>query len=42
VLQFVELSDQDRKATKPLGKLGKGDQVEVGSDEMRRQPQSAA
>lgn len=29
VLQFVELSDQDRKAAKPLGKLGKGDQVEV-------------
>jgi hypothetical protein len=29
VLQFVELSDQDRKAPKTLGKLGKGDQVEV-------------
>jgi hypothetical protein len=29
VPQFVELSDQDRKAAKPLGKLGKGDQVEV-------------
>ena len=29
VLQFVELSDQDRKKTTPLDKLGKGDRVEV-------------
>ena len=29
VLQFVELSDADRKATGRLGKLAKGDQVEV-------------
>ena len=29
VLQFVGLSDQERKAGKALGKLGKGDQVEV-------------
>jgi len=29
VLQFVELSDQDRKTAQPLGKVGKGDQVEV-------------
>jgi hypothetical protein len=29
VLQFVELSDQDRKTAKALGKLGNGDQVEV-------------
>ena len=29
VLQFVELSDQDRKTAQPLDKLGKGDQVEV-------------
>jgi excisionase family DNA binding protein len=29
VLQFVELSDQDRRQAEPLGKLGKGDQVEV-------------
>jgi hypothetical protein len=28
VLQFVELSKQDRKAAQRLGKLGKGDQVE--------------
>jgi hypothetical protein len=42
VLQFVELSDQDRKTARPLGKLGKGDQVEVrvrrksGKDHCRR------
>ncbi len=29
VLQFVELSDSDRKATSRVGKLGKGDQIEV-------------
>ncbi len=29
VLQFVELSDQDRKKTPSLDKLGKGDRVEV-------------
>ncbi len=29
ILQFVELSDQDRKKTLPLDKLGKGDRVEV-------------
>ncbi|WP_407181085.1 DNA-binding protein [Bradyrhizobium sp. STM 3562] len=48
VLQFVELSDQDRKAAKPLGKLGKGDQVEVrvrrksGGDKVVRLPPKAA
>ena len=29
VLQFVELSDADRKATGRLGQLAKGDQIEV-------------
>lgn len=29
VLQFVELSDADRKAAGRLGKLAKGDQIEV-------------
>ena len=29
VLQFVELSDHDRKTAKPLGKLGKRDRVEL-------------
>jgi hypothetical protein len=29
VLQFVELSDQDRKQANPLDKLGKGDRVEI-------------
>jgi len=29
VLRFVELSDRDRKAAQPLGKIGKGDRVEV-------------
>jgi hypothetical protein len=29
VLQFVGLSDRDRKSAQPLGKLGKGDQLEV-------------
>jgi hypothetical protein len=48
VLQFVELSDQDRKAAKPLGKLGKGDQVEVrvrrksGQDQVVKLPLKAA
>jgi hypothetical protein len=48
VLQFVELSDQDRKTAKPLGKIGKGDQVEVrvrrrsGMDQVVRLPPKAA
>lgn len=48
VLQFVELSDQDRKAAKPFGKLGRGDQVEVrvrrksGEDQVVRLPPKAA
>lgn len=48
VLQFVELTDQDRKAAKALGKLGKGDQVEVrvrrksGEDQVVRLPPKAA
>jgi hypothetical protein len=48
VLQFVELSHQDRKAAKALGKLGKGDQVEVrvrrksGEDQVVRLPLRAA
>lgn len=48
VLQFVELSDQDRRTAKPLGKLGKGDQVEVlvrrrsGEDRVVRLPAKAA
>jgi hypothetical protein len=48
VLQFVELSDQDRKAAKTFGKLGKGDQVEVrvcrksGVDQVVRLPPKAA
>ena len=48
VLKFVELSNQDRKAAKPLGKLGKGDQVEVrvrrksGGDQIVRLPPKAA
>ena len=48
VLQFVELSDQDRKMAQPLGKLGKGDQVEVrvrrksGKDQVARLPAQAA
>ncbi len=29
ILQFVELSDKDRKKTGRLGKIGKGDKVEV-------------
>lgn len=48
VLQFVELSDQDRKAAKAFDKLGKGDQVEVrvrrksGEDQVVRLPPKAA
>lgn len=48
VLQFVELSDQDRKAAKSFGKLGKGDQVEVrvrrrsGEDQVVKLPLEAA
>jgi excisionase family DNA binding protein len=52
VLQFVELSDKDRKTAKPLGDvlgtLGKGDRVEVrvrrksGKDEVVSLPPKAA
>lgn len=48
VLQFVELSDQDRKAARAFDKLGKGDQVEVrvrrksGEDQVVRLPPKAA
>lgn len=48
VLQFVELSGQDRKKAQPLNKLGKGDQVEVrvrrrsGKDQVVRLPAQAA
>jgi hypothetical protein len=52
VLHFVELSDKDRKTAKPLGevlgKLGKGDRVEVrvrrksGKDEVLSLPPKAA
>ena len=48
VLQFVELSDRDRKTAEPIGKLGKGDQVEVrvrrksGEDQVVRLPSKAA
>jgi hypothetical protein len=48
VLQFVELSDHERQAAKPLGKLAKGDQVEVrvrrksGEDQIVRLPPKAA
>lgn len=48
VLQFVELSDRERKAAKTFGKLGKGDQVEVrvrrksGDDQVIRLPPNAA
>jgi len=47
-LQFVELSDRERKAAKPLGKLGKGDHVEItvrrksGEDQVFRLPPTAA
>ncbi|MBN8943496.1 MAG: DNA-binding protein [Rhizobiales bacterium] len=48
VLQYVELSDQDRKAAKAFDKLRKGDQVEVrvrrksGEDQVVRLPPKAA
>lgn len=48
VLQFVELSDQERKAAKPLDKLGKGDHIEVevrrrsGQDQIVKLPPTAA
>lgn len=48
VLQFVELSDKDRKAAQPLGKLGKGDHLEIrirrksGKDQIVRLPAKAA
>lgn len=48
VLQFVELSNQDRKAAKGFDKLGKGDQVEVrvrrksGGNQVVRLPAKAA
>lgn len=52
VLQFVELSDKDRKTAKPLGEalgsLGKGDRVEVrvrrksGQEEVLSLPPKAA
>jgi hypothetical protein len=48
VLQFVALSDRDRKAAKPLGKPGKGDHVEVrvrrksGEDQVVQLPSKAA
>jgi hypothetical protein len=48
VLQFVELSVKDRKRVQLLGKLGKGDQVEVrvrrksGKDQVVRLPVQAA
>ena len=48
VLQYVELSDEERKAAKPLDKLGKGDHVEVkvrrksGQDQVVRLPPAAA
>jgi hypothetical protein len=48
VLQFVELSDADRKETGRLGKLAKGDQIEVhikrhgGGDQTLSLPPEAA
>lgn len=48
VLQFVGLSDQDRKAARAFDKLGKGDRVEVrvrrksGEDQVVRLPPRAA
>lgn len=48
VLQFVELSDQERKAAKAFDKLGKGDHVEVkvrrksGQDQVVRLPPTAS
>ena len=48
ILQFVELSDQDRKEAGRLGKIGKGDSVEVrvkrrtGPDQTLSLPPDAA
>jgi hypothetical protein len=48
VLQFVGLSDKDRKTAEPIGKLGKGDRVEVrirrrsGADRVVKLPPKAA
>jgi excisionase family DNA binding protein len=48
ILRFVELSDEDRKETGRLGKLGKGDRVEVrvkrrtGPDQTLSLPPDAA
>ena len=48
VVQFVELSEQDRRTTRTLGKLTKGDQVEVrvrrksGEEEIVSLPAKAA
>jgi hypothetical protein len=48
VLQFVELSDKDRKETGRLGRLAKGDQIEVhikrrgGHDQTLSLPPEAA
>jgi hypothetical protein len=48
VLQFVELSDRERETAKPLGKIAKGDQVEVrvrrksGEDQIVKLPPKAA
>ena len=48
LLQFFELSDQDRKAAKAFKRLGKGDQIEVrvrrksGQDQVVRLPPKAA
>jgi hypothetical protein len=48
VLQFVELSEQDRKRARSFGKLGKGDRVEVrirrksGGDQVVSLPPKAA
>jgi hypothetical protein len=48
VLRLVELSDKDRQATRPLGKLAEGDQVEVrirresGEEQALRLPLEAA
>ena len=48
VVQFVELSKRERRTAKALGKLGKGDQVEVrvrrksGEEEFVRLPATAA
>lgn len=48
VLRFVELSDRDRKVAQRLGKIGKGDRVEVrvrrksGKDQVVSLPPKAA